>query len=482
LTFLKNNACPYFLLLISGALSAINEDMCGIFGILGHKDAARLTYLGLYSLQHRGEESAGIFAYNGKKVTYHKDMGLVSEVFDEKTIKSLRGDMAIGHVRYSTTGSSHSSNVQPFLANHKRGHIAIAHNGNLTNAMKLRRGMEEKGAIFQTTMDSEVIVHLLAKSDKKDYKESVVWALSKLEGAYSLVMMLGDILVGARDPRGWRPLCLGQLDGAYILASETCTLDLINAKYVRDIEPGEIVFISKGTLKSIKPFPKCKHSFCIFEYIYFARPDSNIFGKNVYLTRKRLGQQLARECPVDCDLAMPIPDSGNYAALGFAEESKIPYEVGIIRNHYIGRTFIQPSQLVRDFRVKVKLNPIKDVIKGKRIVIIEDSIVRGTTSRTRVKTLRETGAKEIHMRVSCPPIKFPCFYGIDFPTKKELIASNKTVGKIKNFIGLDSLKYLSLDGMLKGMLLSKDEFCTACFSGEYPVKPPKKLSKDILER
>ena len=456
--------------------------MCGIFGVLGHKDAARLTYLGLYALQHRGEESAGIFSYNGKKVTYHRGMGLVSEVFDEKIIKSLRGDLAVGHVRYSTTGSSRSSNVQPFLASHKRGHIAIAHNGNLTNARELHRALEEKGAIFQTTMDSEIIAHLLTRAKKKDYKDSIIWTLSHLEGSYSLVLMLGNVLIGARDPRGWRPLCLGRLDGAYILASDTCALDLINASYIRDIEPGEIVFINKDGLKSIKPFPRCKHSLCIFEYIYFSRPDSNIFGKNVYLTRKRLGKQLARECPADCDLVIPIPDSGTYAALGFAEESKIPYEMSIVRNHYIGRTFIQPSQFVRDFRVKVKLNPIRDVLKDKRIVIIEDSIVRGTTSRNRIKTLREAGAKEVHMRVSCPPIKFPCFYGIDFPTKRELIASNKTIEKIGNFIGVDSLRYLSLDGMLKAMLLPKDEFCTACFSGEYPVKPPKRLSKDMLEK
>lgn len=456
--------------------------MCGIFGILGHKDAARLTYLGLYALQHRGEESAGIFAYNGKKVTYHKGMGLVSEVFDEKAIKSLRGDLAIGHVRYSTTGSSHATNVQPFMARRKRGYAAIAHNGNITNAAKLREAMEEEGSVFQTTMDSEVIVHLLAKSEKKDYKERVSWALSKLEGAYSVILMLDDKLVGARDPHGWRPLCLGRLDGAYILASETCALDLINAKYVRGIEPGEIVFIGKGGLESIKPFPQSRHSLCIFEYIYFARPDSNIFGKNVYMSRKRLGEELAREHPADCDLVLPIPDSGTYAALGFAQASKIPYEPGIVRNHYIGRTFIQPSQIVRDFKVRVKLNPIRDVLKGKRVVVIEDSIVRGTTSRTRVKTLREAGAKEVHMRVSCPPLRFPCFYGIDFPTKKELIASNKSVEEIKNFIGLDSLKYLSLEGMLKAMLLPKDEFCTACFNGDYPVKPAGKLSKKILEK
>ncbi|MBN1871267.1 MAG: amidophosphoribosyltransferase [Candidatus Omnitrophica bacterium] len=456
--------------------------MCGIFGMFGHKEAARFTYLGLYALQHRGEESAGIFAFNGKKVSYHKGMGLVSDVFDEKTIKSLRGDVALGHVRYSTTGSSHSSNVQPFLASHKRGHIAIAHNGNLTNARELRQILEESGSIFQSTMDSEIIVHLLARSKDKDYKKNVTNALHELEGAYSMILMLDEILIGARDPYGWRPLCIGKLEGAYILASETCALDLINAKYIRDVEPGEVVFIDRGGLQSIKPFPRTKHASCIFEYIYFARPDSNIFGKNVYLVRKALGKQLAKESPVKCDLVVPVPDSGTFAAIGFAEESGIPLEMAVVRNHYIGRTFIQPSQFIRDFRVRVKLNPIKDVLKGKRIVIIEDSIVRGTTSRNRVRTLREAGAKEIHMRVSCPPIRFPCFYGIDFPSKKELIASNKTIGEIKDFIGLDSLRYLSLDGMLKAMPLPKDEFCTSCFGGRYPVGPPKRISKKMLER
>ncbi|MEA3305718.1 MAG: amidophosphoribosyltransferase [Candidatus Omnitrophota bacterium] len=456
--------------------------MCGIFGILGHKDAARLTYLGLYALQHRGEESAGIFAYDGKKARRHKGMGLVGDVFDEKTIKPLRGDLAIGHVRYSTTGSSHASNVQPFIVNHKKGHIAISHNGNLTNALQLRREMEEKGSIFQTTMDSEIIIHLLAGPHKKDYKESAVWALSHLQGAYSLAIVFNDTLIGARDPHGYRPMCLGRLDGAYILASETCALDLMQAEYIREIEPGEIIFINKDGLESIKPFPPRRHALCIFEYIYFARPDSNIFGKNVYLTRKRLGKELARECPVDCDLVMPIPDSGNSAAIGFAEESKIPYEAGIIRNHYVGRTFIQPSQFIRDFKVKIKLNPIKDVLKNKRVVVIEDSIVRGTTSRSRIKALREAGAKEVHMRVSCPPIKFPCFYGIDFPNKKELIAPGNSVEQIRDFIGLDSLGYLSREAMLEAMLLPKDKFCTACFSGDYPVKPPKKLTKSVLEK
>lgn len=456
--------------------------MCGIFGVIGHKDAARLTYLGLYALQHRGEESAGIIAYNRGKINYHKGMGLVSDVFDERVLESLKGDIAVGHVRYSTTGSSTVKNIQPFFVDHRKGYIAIAHNGNLTNTVSLRDEMERRGSIFQTTMDSEVIAHLIVKSEGKDKKESVAWALSQLEGAYSLVLLVNDLLVGARDPYGFRPLCLGKLDGAYVLASETCALDLIQAQYVRDVEPGEIVFISKNNLESVKPFPGKRHAFCIFEYIYFARPDSNIFAKNVYLSRKRLGRQLARECPADCDLVMPVPDSGNYAALGFAEESKIPYEVGMIRNHYVGRTFIQPSQFIRDFRVKIKLNPIKDVLGGKRIAVIEDSIVRGTTSRARIKTIREAGAKEVHMRISCPPLRFPCFYGIDFPTKKELIASGHSIDEIRDFMGLDSLEYLSLEGMLKSMLLPEEEFCTACFSGKYPTVIPKNLSKEILEK
>ncbi|MFH1857249.1 MAG: amidophosphoribosyltransferase [Candidatus Omnitrophota bacterium] len=456
--------------------------MCGVFGVKGHEEAARLSYLGLYALQHRGEESAGIVTFDGKKVRQHKDMGLVGEVFDEKILKTLRGNTAVGHVRYSTTGSSNIKNAQPFLVNHRKEHIAIAHNGNLTNTVKLHRELEEKGSIFQTTMDSEVIAHLLAKSEKKDLKEKVVEALSAVEGAYAVVLMVGDTLIGSRDPYGWRPLCLGRIDGAYVLSSETCALDLIRAEYIREIEPGEIVFINKDKIESVKTAVHHKHALCIFEYIYFARPDSNIFGKNVYLTRKQLGRQLAREHPADCDLVMPVPDSGNYAAMGFAKESKIPLELGLIRNHYVGRTFIQPSQNVRDFRVRVKLNPIKDVLKGKRVAIIEDSIVRGTTSRVRVKTLREAGAKEVHMRVSCPPLKNPCFYGIDFPTKKELIASKHSMEWIRDFMNLDSLEYLSLEGMLNAMLLPKEEFCTACFNGDYPVLPSKKFSKNMLEK
>ncbi|MFH1783447.1 MAG: amidophosphoribosyltransferase [bacterium] len=456
--------------------------MCGIFGICSHKDAAKLTYLGLYALQHRGEESAGIVAFDGKKVQYHKDMGLVGDIFDEKSIKSLKGSIAIGHNRYSTTGASISKNIQPFLVRHGNSNIAIAHNGNLTNTVKLRKALEKKGSIFQTTMDSEIIAHLLVQNSSYGSKQTLTEALRQVDGAYSLVIMLNNILIGARDPYGWRPLCLGKLDGAYVLASETSALDLTGSEYIRDIEPGEIVFITHDKIESVKALKAERHALCIFEYIYFSRPDSNIFTKNVYETRKRLGIQLAKEYPVDCDFVMPIPDSGNYAALGFARESKIPYEVGMIRNHYIGRTFIQPSQFIRDFRVKVKLNPIRDLLKGKRIAIIEDSIVRGTTSKSRVRTLRDAGAKEIHMRITCPPIKFPCFYGIDFPTKKELIASKRTVEQVRDFIGLDSLEYLSLEGMLKAMLLPKEEFCTACFNGDYPNRTPKNHSKNILEK
>lgn len=460
--------------------------MCGIFGISNNKEAARLTYLGLYALQHRGEESAGIVVRNGKKISQHKGMGLVGDVFTEKAIKSLRGDLAVGHVRYSTTGSSNPKNIQPFLVSHKNGKIAIAHNGNLTNTYALRDEMEQKGSIFQTTMDSEIIAHLLARSGKKDIEENISNALSQLEGAYSLVMMLDEFLVGARDPYGWRPLCLGRLNNSYVVASETCALDLIQAEYIRDIEPGEIVFINKDKLKSINISPetlspKARLASCIFEYIYFARPDSNIFNHNVYKARKNLGKELARECPADCDIVMPIPDSGNYAALGFSEESGIPFEAGMIRNHYVGRTFIQPTQFIRDFRVKVKLNPIRDVLKNKKVVIIEDSIVRGTTSRIRIKTIKDAGAKEVHMRISCPPLRFPCFYGIDFPTKKELIASNHSIEWIRDFIGADSLEYLSLEGMLRAMPLPKNYFCTACFTGDYPTKLPKRLGKGILE-
>ncbi|MFC1668218.1 amidophosphoribosyltransferase [Chlamydiota bacterium] len=458
------------------------KEFCGIVGISNHPEAAQLTYLGLFALQHRGEESAGIISLHKKKINQCLDMGLVGDIFTEQKIKALKGSIAIGHVRYSTTGSSSFGNIQPFLVNHKNSHFAVAHNGNIVNAFSLRNHLEENGALFQTSMDSEIILHLLAHSKARSLEENITHALSQLKGSFSLVMLANDVLIGARDPNGFKPLCLGKLDKSYVLASETCALDLLRASYVREVEPGEIIIIRNNEITSIKPFPETQPSYCVFEYIYFARPDSNIFGKNVYIARKQLGKNLAREHPQNnVDFIMPIPDSGNYAALGYAEEANIPFETGMIRNHYIGRTFIQPSQNVRDFRVRVKLNPIKEVLKNKRIVVVEDSIVRGTTSKSRVKALREAGVKEIHMRISSPPLRFPCFYGIDFPTKKELIANKRTVSEITEYLGLNSLGYLSIDGMLDAMPFDKCHFCTACFSGKYPIKPRKKLSKKILE-
>ncbi len=459
----------------------MTKEYCGVFAIFGHKDASRLTYLGLYALQHRGQESAGIAVSDGENFKVHKEMGLVSKVFKDEILDNLTGHLAVGHVRYSTTGVSHIKNAQPFWVEYSRGVIAIVHNGNLVNRVQLCHDMEERGAIFQSTMDSEIIIHLIAHSKKKKFEDALIEALSKIKGSYSLILCDKNQIIGVRDPFGFKPLCLGRLNGAYVLASETCALDIIQAEYIREIEPGEIVFINKDGIKSIKPFSPQKHSLCIFEFIYFSRPDSNIFGKNVYLTRKCLGKQLAKEYPAKVDMVMPVPDSGNYAALGFAQASKISFEMGIIRNHYVGRTFIQPSPKIRSLNVKIKLNPVKDVLKNKRIAIIEDSIVRGTTSKTRVRTLWDAGAKEIHMRVSCPPIKHPCFYGIDFPTKTELIADNCSQEQICKHLSLNSLGYLSLPGMLSSMPLPPEEFCTACFNGKYPITVDEKISKDSLE-
>jgi amidophosphoribosyltransferase len=456
--------------------------MCGIIGVSNHKEAANIAFLGLYALQHRGEEAAGIASYDGKDIHITKNSGLVADVFDEQSLKGLKGKTAIGHSRYSTTGSSNFKNIQPFLVTHRGCPIAVSHNGNLTNTETLYRKLEEEGSIFQTSMDSEIIVHLLAKARNGDMKQWFIDVLAQLRGAFSLVFLVEDVLVGARDPQGFRPLCLGKIDNSYILASESCALDLIRATYIREIEPGEVVFIKDSQIESayLPGREKAKKAHCVFENIYFARPDSDIFDDNVYQARKRLGAQLAKEHPVEADFAMSIPDSGNYAALGYAKELGLPFEVGIIRNHYIGRTFIQPSQFLRDFRVRVKLNPIRSVLKGKRIVVIEDSIVRGTTSRGRVEELRRAGAKEIHMRISCPPIKFPCFYGIDFPSKQELISANKTVKETADFIKVDTLEYLSLEGMLSVMKNSGD-YCDACFTGRYPVEVPTNQSKYLLE-
>ncbi|MFA5059394.1 MAG: amidophosphoribosyltransferase [Candidatus Omnitrophota bacterium] len=457
--------------------------MCGIVGVANHKQAAKLAFLGLYALQHRGEEACGIASYDGKKVHLSKALGLVADRFSEDILKGLKGKVAIGHSRYSTTGSSNTKNIQPFLVTHKNKPVAISHNGNLTNTQTLYKKLEEEGSIFQTTMDSEIIIHLLAKTKNGDLKSWFTAVFTQLEGAYSAVFLVGDCLVGVRDPQGFRPLCLGKVDDAYVLASETCALDLIKAEFIREIEPGEMVFIKNGQIEShFLPMVAGKNkSYCIFENIYFARPDSNIFNDNVYEVRKRLGMQLAKESPVaGADFVMAIPDSGNYAAVGYSQQLNIPLEIGMIRHHYIGRTFIQPSQFLRDFKVRVKLNPINHILKDKKIIVVEDSIVRGTTSRSRIEELRKAGAKEIHMRISCPPIRFPCFFGIDFPNRKELIAANKTVKEVADFIRVDSLEYLSLEGMLSVMKDSKN-FCHACFSGKYPAPIPKNKSKYLLE-
>ncbi len=458
------------------------KEACGVFGIYGHQSAAELTYLGLYALQHRGEESAGIVAANGKKAKSYLGMGLVADVFGGRFDKLLPGHLSIGHVRYSTTGSSAARNIQPFLVDYAGGgQLAVAHNGNLVNSTQLRNHLESLGSVFQSTMDSEIIIHLIARSRKKDFAEKIVHSISQLKGAYSFVFLAGDMLIAARDPYGFRPLCLGKIDNAHIIASETCALDLIGAEYLRDVEPGEIIFIDKNGLHSLTPFPKKKHSFCIFEYIYFARPDSNIFGGNVCLTRKMIGRKMALEMAADGDLVVPVPDAANYAALGFAEESGLPFEMGMVRNHYIGRTFIQPTQSIRDFQVRVKLSPIKNLFRGKKVVVIDDSIVRGTTGRTRMNTLRRAGAREVHLRISCPPHRFPCYYGIDFQAKGELIASSREIEEIRQHLGVDSLEYLSLDGLLQAMPVDSKEFCTACFNADYPLKPNEEIAKHRLE-
>jgi amidophosphoribosyltransferase len=456
--------------------------MCGIVGISHHKEAGKMAFLGLYALQHRGEESAGIVTYDGREMHAIKKDGLAVDNFDETTITKLTGHMAIAHTRYSTTGSSNIKNIQPILVNHRKKSIAVAHNGNLTNSDELCGRLEDEGSIFQTSMDSEVFVHLLAKTPNGNMGQWLTRVFAQVEGAYSVVMLLEDHLIGVRDPHGFRPLCLGKLGDGYILASENCAFDLMKAEFVREIAPGEIVMIKGNKIESIymPGAAQAKKAFCIFENVYFARPDSHIFDDNIYQVRKRLGAQLAREHPAKADFVMGIPDSGNYAALGYAQELGMPFEMGIVRNHYIGRTFIQPTQFLREFRVGVKLNPIKDVIKGKKVIVIEDSIVRGTTSRSRIEGLRQAGAKEIHMRISCPPIKCPCFYGIDFPSTGELIAHNKTVAEIADFIKVDSLGFLSLEGMVS-VMKDKGSFCTACFSGIYPTAIPKNTDKLRLE-
>jgi amidophosphoribosyltransferase len=447
------------------------REACGIIGIWGRAEAANLAYLGLYALQHRGQESAGIVASDGKGLHLERAMGLVADIFTEARLRRLKGSLAIGHVRYSTTGSSQLKNAQPILATYRHGSVALAHNGNLVNAHLLKAELERQGSIFSSSTDSEVIVHLLARSKSGDLVEAAAEALARVSGAYSLVIMNESELLGIRDPRGFRPLSLGRLGDAWVLASETCAFDLIEATFVRDLEPGEFLHITPHGIQSYRPLPPSLPSQCIFEYIYFARPDSMLYGQNVAAVRKALGRQLAREAPAEAELVIPVPDSGVAAALGFAHEAALPFDHGLIRNHYVGRTFIEPKQNIRHFGVKIKLNPVREILEGKRVVVVDDSIVRGTTSRKIVTMLRSAGAREIHMRISSPPTVSPCFYGIDTPTRRELIASSHSVDEIRRYIRADSLGYLSLKGLLAAV--GKDAgFCHACFSMQYPVAFP----------
>jgi len=450
------------------------HDECGVFGIWDHPEAANLTSLGLYALQHRGQESAGIAATDGRQFHVEKAMGWVSDVFTRERLRRLPGRAAIGHVRYSTAGSSTLRNAQPIAATFARGPIALGHNGNLVNAEEIRKELEAEGAIFQSTSDSEVILHLLARARGQSFEEILPQALQRVTGAYTLVLLTLDTLIGVRDPYGFRPLCVGRLGESWILASETCALDLLEAEFVREVEPGEIVVIDREGLRALRPFPQKVPAQCIFEHVYFARPDSRLWGKSVYEARKALGRQLAQEHPAVADVVVPVPDSGLGAALGFAEASGIPFEMGLIRNHYVGRTFIEPRQGIRHFGVRVKLNPMQEVLEGRRVVVVDDSIVRGTTSRQIVRMLRAAGAREVHVRISSPPIQWPCYYGIDTPTRKELIGSSHKVEEIRRYLAADTLGYLSLEGMLKAVAAGEEQrFCHACFTGGYRVGFPK---------
>jgi amidophosphoribosyltransferase len=462
------------------------KDECGVFAVFGHPQAAEITFYGLYALQHRGQESAGIVVHDGKtrKFKSHHGMGLVPQVFNDVELAKLGGTRAIGHVRYSTTGSSTLENAQPIMVDCSRGQIAIGHNGNLVNANVLRHDLEAKGAIFKTTVDSEVILHLMAQPSSSAGVSSFVQALAKVTGAFSLVLMSEQEIVGVRDSLGFRPLCIGKVDGAWMLSSESCAFEMMpGAKFVRDVEPGEIVVINEQGLQSHKPFlTKDRLGFCIFEYVYFARPDSTLEGVNVSKVRTNMGRELARLHPVEADLVIPVPDSGNYAALGFSEESGIPYDAAFVRNHYVGRTFLNPSQLAREFGVKMKLNIIKERVKGKRVVVVDDSIVRGTTARSRVMNLRNAGATEVHIRISCPPHRFPCHYGIDFPDPKDLIANQLSLQEIAKYLQADSLGYLDEAGMVRATGRAENKFCMACFNQKYPVAVNPELDKLVFER
>lgn len=451
------------------------HDECGVVGVYDHPEAANMVYLGLYALQHRGQESSGIVSSNGEVLISHRQMGLVADVFKEDVISRLEGSSAVGHNRYSTSGQSHLKNAQPFVVEYAHGPIAISHNGNLVNAELLRKELETSGSIFQSTSDTEVIIHLIATSKEETLMGRIVEALSRARGAYSLLFLTLDRMIAARDPMGFRPLVVGRFkdrkrgEKGYVVASETCALDLIEAEYLREVEPGEILTFGPRGMESLKPFPSVPHAKCVFEYIYFSRPDSNLYGRNVYQVRKELGRQLARESPVEADLVTPVPDSGVPAAMGYAEESGIPLEFGLIRNHYVGRTFIEPQQSIRHFGVKIKLNAQREVLEGKRVIVVDDSIVRGTTSRKIIRMLRDSGAREVHMRISSPPTISPCYYGIDTPTRSELIASSNSVEEIRKSIEADSLAYLSREGMYSFLNGQSQGFCDACFSANYPV-------------
>ena len=456
------------------------RDECGVFGVWNHPEASRLAYLGLYAIQHRGQESAGIVSLDGDRHVSHKGLGLVSEVFDDQSLAQLTGRSALGHVRYSTTGRNQVSNAQPLTGNLANGPVAIAHNGNLVNAHLIREELRELGSIFHGTNDTEVVLHLIARERSSDFLTCLRASLERLEGAFSLGALSHKALIAARDPHGFRPLCLGELQWkdpiggmqtAHVIASETCAFDLIGAKYVREIEPGELVILDDSGVRSerLRTPPKSRLARCVFEHVYFARPDSVVFGRSVYETRKRAGRILAREHSVEADLIVPVPDSGVPSAIGYAAASGIPFELGIIRNHYIGRTFIQPKQSERDLGVKIKLNPQIEVLKGKRVVIIDDSLVRGTTSRKIVGLVRQAGATEVHLRIAAPPTTGPCYYGVDTPEKSQLIAANQSLEEIRRFVGADSLGYLSVDGLLEAASASRDEFCAACFDGQYPT-------------
>jgi len=449
------------------------KDECGVFGIFGNPEAANLTYLGLYALQHRGQESAGIASADGEKMRITRAMGHVAEAFDERALEALPGHIAIGHTRYSTAGESKLLNAQPILIDCAHGQIAIAHNGNLVNARELRDRLVKDGSIFQTSSDTEVVLHLYARSREHTIEDALVESISQVTGAFSFVLMTKDRLIAARDPHGFRPLAIGRLGDAYIVCSETCALDLIGATYVRDVAPGEVVVISDGGVRSMHPFPPAPLAHCVFEHVYFARPDSYVFGKSVNQVRTELGRILAQESLVPADVVVPIPDSGVCPATGFAEASGVPMRMGLIRNHYVGRTFIQPQQAIRHFSVRIKLNPVKSILDGQRVILLDDSIVRGTTSRKIVKMVRAAGAREVHMRIACPPTISPCFYGVDTPSRSELIAATQSLDQIRDFIEADTLAYLSLDGLLRAVRPDSGSYCTSCYTGRYPVALPR---------